>query len=385
MIRNKDNLGIYVHIPYCQQKCHYCDFLSFDGCDESEYESYALALVKEIGMAKDSFSNHKVDTIFIGGGTPSIFPLPLMQKIVQALYESFNLDKDAEFTIESNPKTLSYDKIRGYKDLGINRISLGVQSLEEKTLALLGRIHDEKDVYENVNQIRRAGFTNLNLDIMFAIPNQRVSSLMDTLEKVVRLGPEHVSFYSLILEENTKMHTMFQSGIIQEIDEDTDREMYWRGIRYLEDNHFGHYEISNLACPHKECQHNLKYWSFEDYLGFGLGAHSFIDGKRFSNETNLNHYLENAENNRSQVLWQHQNTEEDNISEYIFTGLRKRAGLCMIDFENLFKISIDRIFGKEINRLIKDRLLLIEGEKIKLTEKGIDLSNRVMSEFILDK
>lgn len=388
-------LGLYVHIPFCSQKCSYCDFLSFEGQGNSPeiHEEYIKSLIREIGINGKSYrEDYRIDSIFFGGGTPSLIQEALIADVLSAVKADFNVSDDAEITIESNPGTLNRQKLERYLAAGINRLSMGVQSLDEQCLIRLGRIHNRQDFLDNFRLAREVGFRNISVDLMFSIPGQDMEIWNDTLNDILQLAPEHISFYSLQIEEGTKFFRLFNEGELQENSDELDRGMYHEAIHLLKKRGYHHYEISNAAKPGLECRHNLKYWSMEDYLGVGLGSHSFVKGVRFSNTRNLAEYnrilaIDNqtlAENALPEV-WRQPNTRQDMISEYLFTGLRKIDGISLSDFEERFGATLQEIYRDkwpDINRFIESKHLFMDENKLKFTEKGIDVSNTVLVEFV---
>lgn len=377
------NLGLYVHFPFCLKKCKYCDFLSFENGNDDDFELYAKAVVSELSRWREKLEDYEIDTIFFGGGTPSLLSKESMDIVIDAIYRNFNISEHLEFTVESNPKTLNTEKLSYYIDAGINRLSIGVQSLNDRILNFLGRVHSVKDFYQNYNDAREAGFKNINLDIMFSIPHQSYEDWMLTLEEVLSLKPEHISFYSLKFEESTIFYEMLNSGKIVENDEDQDRKMYWEAVNRMKKDRYIHYEISNAAALGYQCKHNLKYWSMDEYLGIGAGAHSYLKGERFSNETNLNKYIENANNKVDTRVSIHTNSKEDNISEFVFTGLRKIDGISKKEFKELFGMSFENVFHEQIEELILGNWVEISQDKIRLTNQGMDVSNYIMSKLII--
>ena len=315
---------------------------------------------------------------------------------------------DAEITIETNPGTLAVEKLNAYRDAGINRLSMGVQSLNDDLLEVLGRIHTKDVFLNNYQEARKAGFTNINLDFMFAIPGQTADDWADTLAHAVDLKPEHISFYGLQIEDDTPFYTLFAEGKLKPIDDETDRKMYREAVETLQANGYQRYEISNAARPGFACRHNLKYWALDEYLGLGLGAHSYLNGWRFSNGKDLTSYIINgarlktdtceqatglnAESETSSfdpslspfVGWKHQNTRKDDISEYIFTGLRRTEGISRKAFADRFSVSIDELFKEEIKKHVSKGLLKTDesGDRLLLTADGIDISNDVMADFV---
>src|SRR5665648_50683 len=410
-------LGLYLHIPFCMKKCLYCDFLSFADVSTAIQNDYMKSLIQEVALKGKIYGNkYDVDSIFIGGGTPSLINEALIVDLMSAVKANFNVLEDAEITIESNPKTLTKNKLEAYFGVGINRISIGAQSLDDNCLKLLGRIHNTEDFGDNFKLARTAGFENINIDLMFAIPGQSSEIWKETLKKAIELKLEHISFYSLQIEEGTPYFEMFKTGKLDQTVDEVDRDMYHTGIKMLKEAGYSHYEISNAAKPGYECRHNLKYWSFDDYLGMGLGAHSFIrnggrdinridgvnnknvpshtSGKngsyetneiRFSNTKNLENYMEKCRTGKSAVDWHHINTQKDSISEYIFTGLRKTKGINLQEFEKMFGMSVEEYYKEQwlnINRFIRDKCLFMSRDKLMLTEKGIDISNTILTEFV---
>ena len=379
-------LGLYLHIPFCMKKCLYCDFLSFAETGAVIQKSYMEMLIQEIILKGKLYGkNYITDTIFIGGGTPSLIDEALIVDLMSAVKANFNVLEDAEITIESNPKTLTKNKLEAYSRAGINRISIGAQSMDDNCLKLLGRIHTAEDFVENFNFARDAGFKNINIDLMFAIPGQSMEIWKESLKKVIVLQPEHISFYSLQIEEETPYFEMFKAGKLNQTADEIDRNMYHLGIEMLKEAGYSNYEISNAAKPNFECIHNLKYWSFTDYLGIGLGAHSFIDCIRSSNTRDMELYMEQCRNGQNAEDWHHINTQKDNISEYIFTGLRKTEGIDLRKFRNIFGIPIEEYYKEQwpnINKFIRDKYLFMRNDKLLFTEKGVDISNTILVEFV---
>lgn len=344
---------------------------------------YAEALALEVKRTGEKRSDYLIDTIFFGGGTPSMFSEKELEIIIDYLYKYYHISDDIEFTIESNPKTLNKEKLLSYLKLGINRLSIGVQSLDDQLLKILGRVHTTHDFYKNYEEAREAGFNNINTDIMFSIPKQTMRQWLTTIEKITMLRPEHISFYGLKIEENTPFHKMMKRGELFEKTDEEDRNMYKNILNKLRTSGYIQYEISNAAQKNFECRHNIKYWKMEEYLGLGLGAHSYIQGRRYSNEQDLNKYIQNVNNNIDPCVWTHTNTKNDEISEYMFTGLRLTKGIKLTDFSNRFGISIDTIFKEEMEEMQKGGWLNISNGRMCLTPKGIDVSNRIMAQFII--
>jgi len=382
-------LGLYIHIPFCIRKCNYCDFLSFGGVSEEGQNAYFRSLLHSIKTYHEIYSNqYYVDSIFIGGGTPSLVEAGLIEELMAEIRSGFTVDQNAEISIETNPKMLTKKKLNTYLEAGINRLSIGAQSFDDALLRTMGRVHSAEDVLENYMLARECGFRNVNIDLMFAIPGQTMSVWMDTLEKAIGLEPEHISFYSLQMEEGTPFFSMLREGELKEIEDVLDREMYHRAIELFMNSGYQHYEISNAAKEGYPCRHNLKYWSMEDYLGLGLGAHSFMDGIRFSQMEELAAYTKGAlrkEKGGAFVAWEHKNTRQDDISEYIITGMRKLEGINLRDFETRFEQTIEDVFSANWYRLqkyIDEEYIVKSAENMHFAIKGIDISNTILTEFV---
>lgn len=388
-------LGLYLHIPFCVRKCNYCDFLSFAGIPGDVQNEYFQALLREIGLrGMINRNNYYVNTIFIGGGTPSLLEGNRINELLLAVRNSFTVAEGAEISIESNPKTITKNKLNSWLNAGVNRLSIGAQSFDDRLLSDMGRVHSGGDFLMNYSLARECGFRNINIDLMFAIPGQTMRIWMDTLERAVALEPEHISFYSLQLEEGTPFFSLFKAGGLKLIDDELDRAMYHAAVKALQENGYAHYEISNAAKDGYRCRHNLKYWSMEDYLGLGLGACSFLDGTRSGNTADLQEYIQagrddsildnpgSARAGSSFVRWSHMNTMEENISEYLFTGMRKIEGIDLTDFCERFGAGLESIHGRAIEKYRKERLIEIDGCRLRFTGKGIDISNRVLADFV---
>ena len=368
-------LGIYVHIPFCLSRCRYCGFYSNAiGDTQGSIEAQKTYVQWLIGKIRDSGAlygrKYSVDTIFIGGGTPSILPVEMIEAIVGAIRESFAIESEAEITIESNPKTLTPQKLKRYRMAGIDRLSIGAQSFDDGILKTLGRAHNAEDFLECYKMARKCGFDNINIDLMFAIPGQTKEQWLDTLDKAIELLPEHISFYSLQIEDDTPFYEDYLAGKLIPVPDDIDREMYHDAIARLKTAGYEHYEISNAARPGYQCRHNLKYWSFEEYLGFGDSASSFIGGIR-STEKPLAEY--------------HENDFDDDTGEYMFTGLRKTCGISKKDFAEKFGRELWDVYGSRRDRLqefFDSGKLIEDGDVLKLSEDGIDISNTIMAMFV---
>lgn len=384
--------GIYIHIPFCVKKCLYCDFLS-SMAEENIIRDYVASLIKEIHLTS---IEAVVPTVFFGGGTPSSLDSKYIKEIMKALNEHFQLLPDAEITIECNPGTVTVEKLMDYKTSGINRISFGLQSTDNKELGKIGRIHTYEQFLESFYMAREVGFNNINIDLISALPDQTTASWESTISKIIQLNPEHISAYSLILEEGTPLYEIInkerKNGLDRIPSEDSEREMFYCTNRLLEKAGYQHYEISNYAKAGYSCRHNLIYWTQVQYLGFGIGAASYIDGVRYHNTDDINHYmnvLNNADLHNDKLdLSQIRDdvmvlTEENKMEEFMFLGLRKIEGVSENEFFSRFGVTFENIYGDISNKLVAKGLLEKANRRIFLTEKGVDLSNIVMSEFLL--
>ena len=379
-------LGIYIHIPFCKQKCFYCDFVSYANQDKY-FQKYVQALNKEINNFIDN-NEFEVQTIYIGGGTPSLIDAKYIEEILH-IFEKRNLLKEAkEVTIEVNPGTVNEEKLRTYKNSGINRLSIGLQSTEDKILKQIGRIHCYDDFLNTYKMAREVGFKNINVDLMIGLPNQKISDVKNSLEKIIKLEPEppnHISVYSLIVEENTPIEKMLESGELELPDEELERNMYWYVKNFLELNGYKHYEISNFAKLGNESKHNLDCWNQKEYVGFGVAAHSYIDDVRYGNIGNVEEYIKNCENGeyeKNKVIDEIENDIFSKEKEFMLIGLRKIDGVSIQDFKNKFGENPIFVFKDELNKLVDENLLIIDFDRIKLTNKGLDLANIVWENFV---
>jgi len=378
----KENLSLYIHIPFCVQKCLYCDFSSWGNC-ESEFESYTKSLCDEIKINASLYKDYNVDTVFIGGGTPTILPPKLLGKIADSIFNNYNINNNVEFTCEANPGTVDAYKLGEMKQMEINRLSFGFQAWQNNLLKTLGRIHDRDTFLRNLAEAKNAGFKNINCDLMFSLPNQTLDDWQETLEKVTALDIQHISAYSLIVEEGTPFYRMHEEGKLNLPDEETDRKMYYLANEILKDKGYERYEISNYARKGFESRHNITYWETRPYIGFGLGSHSYFNGERFHNTYDMKKYI----SSKGQMhLLREENellTEEMKMEEFMFMGLRMTKGIEREEFRIRFKKDIDDIYKKEIESLKADKLLFEKDGRIALTERGTDISNMVFEKFIL--
>lgn len=374
-------LGIYIHIPFCKSKCSYCDFTSFAN-KEKKVEKYIECLKKEIEKNKED--NYIVDTIYIGGGTPSFIESKYIKEILEIVKSKFKIKEEAEITIEVNPGTVNEEKLKNYKKAGINRISIGLQSTNNKILKQIGRIHTYEEFLDTYNLARKVDFKNINVDLMLALPNQTLEELEESVGKVIKLNPEHISIYSLILEEGTKMEEFVNNKKVQLPSDELERKMYWNIKNKLEKNGYIHYEISNFSKKGFESKHNMNCWNQKEYLGFGLAAHSYINNERFCNINNIEEYIKNIEDNNSKSniqICEIQN-EEEKRKEYMLLGLRKIDGVNIGEFKNKFVDNPIYLYRKELEKLVNEDLIEIDLNNIKLTNKGLDLANLVWEEFV---
>ncbi|MBQ2101111.1 MAG: radical SAM family heme chaperone HemW [Lachnospiraceae bacterium] len=388
----RKELMLYLHVPFCVRKCNYCDFLSF-ACTDETRSRYVDALCRELRERGREYSGRIVPSIFFGGGTPSLLSPAQLSKIMDCIRETFCVRADAEITMECNPGTVANlsqeqetEKLRGFRAAGINRLSIGLQSANDEELKLLGRIHDYQAFLKTYAIAREVGFTNVNVDLMNALPGQTLDTWKATLEKVLALKPmpEHLSVYSLIMEEGTQFAAWESQGKfegkLQIPSEELDREMYaYTGTR-LREAGFSQYEISNYAREGYACQHNVGYWIRKDYLGIGLGAASLIDGVRYSNGTSLEEYLKDPLAGREEEIL----TRSDQIEEFAFLGLRMNCGIRRADFETSFGEAWDGYWSEIIRKNVADGLLEEDAEGIRLTDRGRDLGNYVFSQFLFD-
>ena len=401
---NKPELELYLHIPFCARKCAYCDFLSF-AVPERAYYVYVEKLIEELHSQSRVFGEYQVTSVFIGGGTPSLLPAELMEGLLGVLQGCFTILPEAEITIEANPGTLTMEKLETYLEGGVNRLSIGLQSGDDTELKMLGRIHSYDEFLKSYQRARQAGFTNINVDLMSGLPGQTLLSWRNTLRKIMMLKPEHISAYSLILEEGTPFFERYASRPGGESPphlrsaeygespphlrsaeyEETDREMYYLTRELLADQGYERYEISNYAKPGYKCRHNLGYWTGVEYLGLGLGASSYTHGYRYHNTVDLNEYLSldlgqpGIASRNIQEL-----TMEEHMEEFMFLGLRLMQGVSGSEFLSRFGQNMWNVYGTVLEKLTEQGLLEVEAPFIRLTDLGIDVSNMVLSEFLLD-
>ena len=428
-MENKE-LGIYIHIPFCKQKCYYCDFVSFSGKNDLQ-EKYIEAVKKEINyyFESDDFAKkYNVTTIYIGGGTPSYINSKYISEILELLENKLKNNKtkfeNIEITIEVNPGTVDKQKLEQYKNAKINRLSIGLQSANNEILKQIGRIHTFEQFLETYNLAEQVGFDNINVDLMIGLPNQSIEDVKNSLKKIIELKPTHVSVYSLIIEEGTVIEKLIKQSVFQEMKEEQERRMYWYVKSMLELNGYKHYEISNFAKEGKESKHNVNCWLQKEYIGIGTSAHSYLNGIRYSNCEEIENYIKNIEENtqkefeqfldeiqnfkyedftaktndesqskhenqlleklESQKMYEIQEVQslEDMKKEYMLLGLRKIEGVQISKFKEKYLDNPIFTYRKELEKLVKEKLIIIDGDYIKLTNQGLDLANLVWEEFV---
>lgn len=377
-----EELGIYIHIPFCKQKCFYCDFCSFANKNEMQ-EKYVETVINEIKNITHK-EKYTVTTIYLGGGTPSILNPEYIKNILQEIKSSFKILDDEEITIEINPGTVNEEKLKRYKEYGINRLSIGLQSANDKILKNIGRIHDYKQFEETFFFARKCGFKNINVDLMIGLPTQAIEDVKQTLEKIIQKNPEHISVYSLIIEEGTTIEKLINENKLQLPDEETERIMYWTVVNELKENGYNQYEISNFSKKTYESKHNTNCWKQKQYIGLGTSAHSYLNKKRYSNTNNIEEYIKNIqESNISKNITIHEEqTEESTMNEYMLLGLRMIQGININEFKQKFKTDPTIKYKEILEKLQKENLIQITKTSIKLTKQGIDFGNIVWEEFI---
>lgn len=376
--------GIYIHIPFCVSKCSYCDFNSYSG-KFSLVEKYIEYLEKEIELSFQDLKDREVETIFIGGGTPSTIDGEYIYKILNKIYESTDIDfNNVEITMEGNPGTFTDEKIEWYKKAKVNRISLGVQSFNIETLKTLNRIHSTEDVKNTVYKLKKAGFHNLNLDIMMGLPEEDWEDVKYSLEEAIKLEPEHISLYSLILEEGTILTDKVDKNILTIPNEEIEREIYHNSIECLEKNGYYQYEVSNFSKKGKESRHNLDCWNIKEYLGFGLSASSYFENKRFRNKESFIDYFKLLDKNLKPIDIEsiEKIGKKESISEFFILGFRKKEGIKISDFIQKYGVEEYIIYEKIIDKEIKKGLLQKDLDRVFTTKKGLDILNQILVEFL---
>ena len=389
---NQKNVGLYIHIPFCKKKCEYCDFKSYAGKENliDEYMKWLNYEIKEVGEGNryDYESGRDdlavVKTIYIGGGTPSVIDSKYILQIMDCIKENYLVAEDVEVTIEINPGTVNEEKLITYKKSGINRLSIGLQETHNDLLKTLGRIHSYEDFLATYQLARDVGFQNINVDLMLGLPGQTIADLEESLDRIIELNPEHISVYSLIIEENTPFYEKLNENKIILPEDEAERKMYWLTKQKLERAGYIHYEISNFAKKGFESRHNLSCWNQEEYIGFGVAAHSYTNNVRYSNIDKIEEYITNFDSNKKNenFVFHEKQNKEGKMKEFMILGLRKIDGIHIKDFKNKFEGNPIYIFRKELNKLVNEELIEIDGDNIRLTNKGLDLANLVWEEFV---
>ncbi|WP_242992083.1 radical SAM family heme chaperone HemW [Clostridium sp. AM25-23AC] len=375
-------MELYLHMPFCVRKCAYCDFLSFP-TDQETQNLYTRRLREDIDAMGKKYGDIPVDTIFIGGGTPSVPDSALIVGIMEHVRKAFHVAEGAEISMEANPGTVTREKLTDYRRAGINRLSFGLQSANDRELKLLGRIHTWAEFLESFHLARECGFTNINIDLMSALPGQTRESWKDTLKRVTDLNPEHISAYSLIIEDGTPFGEKYGSEEGRKLlpDEDSEREMYYETKRFLQDCGYERYEISNYAKPGRACRHNIGYWTGLPYLGLGLGASSYMDGCRFAVNSDMKQYLEEKPGMFTDV---EKLTKKDMEEEFFYVGLRMTAGVSLPEFERRFGVSAKDVYPGLMEMFVEEKAAVFQGDRFVLTDYGLDVSNYIMAQFLQD-
>ena len=376
-----DKISLYIHIPFCAQKCLYCDFPSFARKDHLR-KAYIEALNKEIISLREKHNNLEINTIFIGGGTPSVLEADELECLLKEVAK-LNMAKDIEYSMECNPGNLTEEKLEVMKKYGVNRISMGLQAKQDNLLKGLGRRHNYKTFKENFLLAKKVGFNNINVDLMFGLPNQRLNEWEETLREIISLEPAHISAYSLIIEEGTAFYNLYENDKLKLPTEEEERKMYHLAKKILEENGFNQYEISNYAKEGKECRHNLAYWNMDNWIGVGSAAASYINGKRIKNISSVEKYINSINEKGDAVEEIINNSKNDNMEEFMFMGLRKINGIDENEFKKRFSMNINDVYGEILNKYIGEGLLIRESGRIFLSEKGIEISNIIMADFLL--
>lgn len=376
-------IGIYIHIPFCKSKCNYCDFNSFAKKDDC-IDNYINAVKQEIEEYAKNNKDILVKTIYIGGGTPSYIKEKYMEELIETIKQNLEIVSNAEITIETNPGTVNKRKLECYYKIGINRLSIGLQSVNDKLLKLLGRIHDFEDFLETVRLANTVGFSNINADCMIGLPNQNIYDVEETLNVLIDLKLTHISVYSLIVEPNTTLENKINSGELKLPDEEIERYMYWFAKRKLEENGYLHYEISNFARPLYRSKHNLDCWNQKEYKGFGVSASSYENGVRYTNIADINKYIKNIEEKKlkENYIIEEKQDREAMMKEYMLLGLRKITGVNITEFRRKFGTTPLYKYNKELTKLVREGLIEANEYSIRVSKKGLDLANLVWEEFV---
>ncbi len=374
----KKPTSAYVHIPFCTQICYYCDF-SKVFIKNQPVDSYLEHLLEEF----QSYDIQKLSTLYIGGGTPTALSAPQLEVLLDGLTKNLDLSVLEELTIEANPGDLDADKIAVLKNSAVNRVSLGVQTFDDKMLKKIGRSHLEKDIYENIDRLKLSGFDNISIDLIYALPGQTMEQVKENVAKAIGLDIPHMSLYSLILENHTVFMNRMRRGKLPLPKEELEAEMFEYIIAELERAGFEHYEISNFSKSGFESRHNLMYWDNAEYYGIGAGASGYVNGVRYKNHGPIRHYLSAVEEGNARITEEHLSQKEQ-MEEEMFLGLRKKSGVSMARFEEKFGRSFDGLYGEIVKDLVQQGLMQIEGDRVRMTKRGLFLGDTVAERFILE-
>lgn len=375
------DVSLYIHIPFCMKKCRYCDFNSYSQLDHL-HEEYVDCVINEMKIYQMKLGDVKINTVYIGGGTPTCLSQNLIQKLMEACFNTFNVVDESEISIESNPGTLTREKLKSMRSSGINRLSIGLQSWNDEELKRLGRIHTRQHFVENYYTARQQGFDNINIDLMFSLPEQTLGKWENTLEHVIQLCPEHLSCYSLKIEENTEFFAEYEEGMLNIPDEETDRMMYQSAIEKLAQHHYRQYEISNFSKIGFECRHNLVYWKCGEYIGLGAGAHSYLNSERYSNISSPTRYMAQIQKGCLPIDERFSLNQNDRMIEFVILGLRLKEGISEQEFYDRFHKEITQVFPGQLKKWVRLGLIDYSGDRYRLTMRGMDVSNQVFMEFI---
>lgn len=374
-------LGIYVHIPYCLSKCNYCNFNSYVGCESSQPD-YLKALIQEIQNSKQKLSEYNVTSIYIGGGTPSSFLSGGIVSIIQTIKTNYNVDKNCEISIEANPNTITFDKVLEWKNAGINRVSVGLQSDNRRILRLLNRTHTKRDFLAAIDLLKQNGFYNINADIMIGLPTQKLSDVKRTLNTLIKCNIPHISAYCLIVEDGTPIKKMLDDGTIKQPKEIKVLKMYDYVNDFLKQNGICRYEVSNFAKPRFECRHNLNCWKMVEYIGFGAGAHSFLGTTRFYNYSGIDEYIKAIKDTGSAIELSEPQTNNDLFEEYVMLKLRTTSGISFDYIKKNYNIDLKLLKANKISQFEKLGLISVNGDTLKLTDNGFNVLNKIILELV---
>lgn len=375
-------LGLYIHVPFCAQKCNYCDFNSYKIEEKNQKTDYLISIRKEMELYKEEFKSKEFTSVFLGGGTPSILTPEELTTLMENIYSNFNIGKDAEITMECNPGTLDKVKLKAIKSLGINRLSMGLQVTQDHHLKYIGRIHTYEQFEKNYKDAIEVGINNINVDLMYSLPNQSFDEWKETLNKIINLNPSHISAYSLILEEGTKFYDMYLNKEFELNDEEVDINIYNYTIDTLCKNGYHQYEISNYAKEGYECKHNIVYWKCDNYLGLGPGASGYINNYRYSNICDIKGYNKCLEYDKRPIEEKNILSKKDEMEEFIFMGLRMNKGINLDEFYKRFNIDFKHRYNDILDKLKNLNLIIEQNNNIILTQRGREISNTVFVEFI---